>query len=147
MKFLKAAGAHLRRACIYFTVFQFAVTAIFQITAQNGGRGQFLIFTVELAVFAFSVALAFAEDILRINNLSLYLRILLHFLCCAAAVILLFRIVAGDMFRANSLLFIAAGFILLYAVAAAVVLIIKRIKDGKKSDESEYTSQFKGKNQ
>ena len=130
MKFLKWAGAHLRDACIYFTVFQFAVTAIFQLTAENGGRGQFLIFGVELAVFAFSFALACAADILKIKKISLPLRILIHFLCCIAAV---------------SLLFIVLGFALIYIVIAAAALLILHVKNKKISDDSEYESMFKGK--
>ncbi|MBQ1846667.1 MAG: hypothetical protein II135_01555 [Clostridia bacterium] len=145
MKFLKWAGAHLRDACIYFTVFQFAVTAIFHLTAENGGRGQFLIFGVELAVFAFSFALACAADILKIKKISLPLRILIHFLCCIAAVSLLFRIVAGDLFKVNSLLFIVLGFALIYIVIAAAALLILHVKNKKISDDSEYESMFKGK--
>lgn len=147
MKFLKSVGVHLRDACIYFTVFQFAVTAIYQLTAKNGGKGQFLLFFTELTVFAFSVALSFAADILKIKSLSPFVRVLLHFLCCLAAVALLFIIVAGDLFRVNSLLFILLGFSLLYIVTASVTALIIRAVNGKKKDESEYEKQFGGKRQ
>ena len=147
MKFFKWVLTHLRDACIYFTVFQFAVTAVFQLTAENGGKGQFLIFTVELAVFAFSFLLAAAADIFKIKKLSLLLRILLHFLCCLLAVFLLFSIVSGDMFKVNSLLFIMFGFAALYIVCAAVAVIIIHVRNKKISDESEYESQFSGKKQ
>ena len=147
MKFFKWLITHLRDACIYFTVFQFAVTAVFQMTAADGGKGQFLIFSVELAVFAFSFALAAAADIFKIKPLSLPVRVLLHFLCCLAAVFLLFRIVAGDMFKVNSLLFIMIGFAFLYIVGAAVVLTVIHFRNKKISDNSEYESQFKGKKQ
>ena len=143
MKYLKWIGSHLRDACVYFTVFQFAVTAIFQLTAADGGKGQFLMFYVELAIFAFSVALAFAAEILKIKKLSLFLRILLHFLCCVAALFLLFRIVAGDMFKVNSLLYITIGFAALYVIVAAVAVAILHFRKEKTSDGSEYVSQFK----
>lgn len=146
MKFFKWVLTHLRDACIYFTVFQFAVTAIFQLTAENGGKGQFLLFTVELAVFAFSLLLAIAADIFKIKKISLFLRILLHFLSCLIAVFLLFSIVSGDMFKVNSLLFIMFGFAVLYIVCAAIAVLIIHIKNKKTSDNSEYESQFSGKN-
>ena len=146
MKYLKWAAVHLRDACIYFTVFQFVVAALFQMTAESGGKGEFLIFSVEVAVFVFSFVLASAADILKIKSISLPIRLLLHFLCCLAAVYALFRIISRNMFKANSFLYVMLGFAFLYVVGALVAVVIIHLVNKKKSDESEYKNQFTGKN-
>ena len=142
MKYLKWAGSHLRDACIYFTVFQFVVAALFQLTAESGGKGEFLIFSVEIAVFVFSFVLAAAADIFRIKNVSLGIKLLLHFLCCLAAVYILFRIISRNMFKANSFLYVMVGFAFLYVVGALIAVLVIRLVKKKKSDEAEYESQF-----
>ncbi len=43
MKYLKIILSHLKTACVYFTVSQLFITALFQITAKNGAEGLSLI--------------------------------------------------------------------------------------------------------
>lgn len=142
MKALKWIGEHFRSACVYFTVFQLVISAIFQVNAESGGRGQFLIFSTELILVGFSLVMAFAADIFKIKQLSFPVQLLLHFLSYLAAVFVLFRLVTGDLTKVKSLLFIMFGAAAVYLVCAAIVIIIRAVKNRREKEDQPYVSQF-----
>ena len=143
MKFISYVGARLARACVYFTVTQFFITAMFQLTAKDGSRGQFLLFDVEIVLFAFSLVMAFAQDILFVKRLSFPVRLLLHFLVTMAALFVLFSIVTNDLSNATRMVFLLSGAAAVYAVGAAAALIVRAVRGGHKTDGKEYTPMFK----
>jgi hypothetical protein len=143
MKFLKWAGKRLVRACIYFTVTQFFITAMFQTMAKDGSRGQFLLFDIEVVLFGFSLIMALAQDIFGINRLSFPIRLLIHFLVTMAALFGLFSIITGQLTNVTRLIYLLSGAAVIYAVGAAVVLTVRAVKNKRTSDDKEYTPMFK----
>ena len=142
MKFLQWAGKRLVRACIYFTAAQLFITAMFQLSAKDGSQGHFLMFDIEIVLLGFSIVMALAQDILTVRRLSLPIRVLLHFLSTMLALFLLFRIVTGQITNVTRLVYLLAGAAFIYAVAAAVILIVRAVRGGHKTDSKEYTPKF-----
>lgn len=140
MKYLKIIGEHLRAACVYFAAAQILIAAVYQFSgaAEKGG---FITLWVELMLFGFSVLFAVAQDIFKIEKLSLMIRTVLHFLCCMLIVFLLYVAINGKDFRAQQIVFVLVAAVFLYAVIAAVALPI-RFRKSKKQEE-EYTPVFK----
>ena len=141
MKYLKTVASHLALACIYFTVAQMVITGVFQLTAQNGSKGQFLIFEVEIILFVFSVAMAVIQDVFRIGKLSFGVRLLIHFLLSMLAVFLLFLSVTKQITNARSMVLIMVAAAVIYALFAAVFITVRAVK-AKNSSRKEYRPMF-----
>lgn len=145
MKYLKIVLEHLKTACVYFTVSQFFITAVYQITAQNGTKGQFLLFETELILLLFSVVMSVIQDVFKIKKLSFGVKLLIHFLCTVAAVVLMFISVTKDMTNARTVVFLMIFTTVIYAVFAVIALIVKLSKDKKEKESEEYKPMFKDK--
>lgn len=143
MKFLEWAGKRLARACIYFTATQFFITAMFQLSAKDGSRGQFLLFDIELVLFGFSIIMAVAQDIFTVKRLSFPIKLLLHFLVTMAALLLLFGIVTGQLTNVTRLIYLLTGAAVLYAVFAAVLAAVRAVRKKKEGENKQYTPMFK----
>ena len=142
MDFLKAAAKRLGRACIYFTVSQFFITAMFQLSAKDGSRGQFLLFDIEIVLFCFALVMALAQDLFSIKKLSFAVQLLIHFLVTMIALFLLFRIVTGQITNVTRLIYLLAGAAFIYALVAAVVITVRAVRKGHRTDGKEYTPKF-----
>lgn len=145
MKYFKTVLEHIKTACIYFTVSQFFITAIYQLTAQNGTKGQFLLFEVELLLFLFSVVMAVIQNVFRIKKLSFGVKLLIHFFLCMAAVFLLFLSVTKEIASARSVVLLMIFAAVIYAVFAVIMVIIKLNRDKKEKESAEYKPMFKDK--
>ena len=143
MKYLKIVLEHLKAACVYFTVSQFFITAVYQLTAQNGTKGQFLLFETELILLLFSVVMSVIQDVFKIKKLSFGVKLLIHYLLCMAAVVLMFISVTKDMTNARSVVFLLIFATIIYAVFAVFALIVKFSKDKKEKESEEYKPMFK----
>ena len=145
MKYLKIVLDHLKAACVYFTVSQLFITAVYQITAQNGTKGQFLLFETEMILLLFSVAMAVIQDVFKIKKLSFGLRLLIHFLLTMAAVVLTYVAVTKEITNARSVVFLMIFAAVIYAVFAVVAVIVKLSRDKKEKESAEYKPMFKDK--
>ena len=145
MKYLKIVLEHIKTACVYFTVSQFFITAIYQITAENGTKGQFLLFETELLLLLFSVSMALIQDVFKIKKLSFGVKLLIHFLLTMAAVFLLFLSVTKQITSARSFAFLMIFTAVIYAVFAVVMIIVYIAADKKKKESAEYKPMFKEK--
>ena len=58
------------------------------------------------------------------------------------ALFLLFRIVTGQITNVTRLVYLLAGAAFIYAVAAAVILMVRAVRGGHKTDSKEYTPKF-----
>lgn len=142
MKYLKIILSHLKTACVYFTVSQLFITALFQITAKNGAEGRFLLFDVELVLLGFSVVMSVVQDVFGIKKLSFGVRLIIHFLLTMAALFLLFRIVTGQIANTRSVILMMAICAVIYAVFAAVLIIVRVFRKKKDDENKEYKSMF-----
>ena len=146
MKYLKIVLLHIKTACVYFTVSQFFITAVYQLTAQNGTKGQVVLFETELILLLFSVVMSVIQDVFKIKKLSFGLKLLIHYLLCMAAVVLMFIAVTKDITNARSILFMLIFATVIYAVFAVIAVIVKLSKDKKEKESEEYKPMFKDKN-
>ncbi|MBR6920722.1 MAG: DUF3021 family protein [Clostridia bacterium] len=145
MKYLKIIGSNLKNACVYFAVTQLFITAIFQLTAGEGSKGQFLMFDIELLLLGFSIVMAVIQNVFKIKKLSLAVKLLIHFLLTMAALFGLFITVTGQITNVRSVVFLMSAAAVVYAVFAAVVVIIHVFKRKREEQNKEYTPVFKDK--
>lgn len=143
MKYLKIIGANLKNACVYFVITQLLITAIFQISAQNGSKGQFLMFDIELILLGFSLVMALIQNILKIKKLSVAVKLLIHFLLTLAALFVMFWAVTGQITNIRSILFLMSGAVAVYSIFAAIYVIVYLIRKKKAEQNKEYTPVFK----
>ena len=145
MKYLKIIGSNLKNACVYFAVTQLFITAIFQLTAGEGSKGQFLMFDIELLLLGFSIVMAAIQNIFKIKKLSLAVKLLIHFLLTMAALFGLFVTVTGQITNVRSIVFLMSAAAVVYAIFAAVVIIVRAVKRKREEQNKEYTPMFKEK--
>ena len=146
MKYLKIIGSNLKNACVYFAVTQLFITAIFQLTAGEGSKGQFLMFDIELLLLGFSIVMAVIQNVFKIKKLSLAVKLLIHFLLTMAALFGLFITVTGQITNVRSVVFLMSAAAVVYAVFAAVVIIVRAVKRKREEQNKEYTPVFEKKN-
>ncbi len=145
MKYLKTIGLHLMTACVYFTVTQLLITAIFQITAQQGSKAQFLPFDIEIIVLGFSVVMALIQDVFKIKKLSFAVKLLIHFLLSMASFFGLFALVTGQITNFKAVLILMSGTATVYAVFAGIASLIYVLRKKKAEKNKEYTPVFRDK--
>lgn len=98
----------------------------------------------ELILLAFSVAMAYIQDVLKIKSISMTARVLLHALCYTASVFLLFVAVTKQISNIPALLFILVGALGVYAIVGGAALAVYLVNNRTKPKGEEYVSQFKG---
>lgn len=145
MKFLKITASNIKNACVYFAVSQLFITALFQITAKSGSKGQFMTFDVEIILLGFSVAMALIQNVFKIKKLSLGVKLLIHFLLTMAAVFVLFLSVTGQITNTKPMIFIMSAAAVVYAVFAFIVIVINLSRKKRDEENKEYTPMFKNK--
>ena len=146
MKYLKIIGSNLKNACVYFVFTQLFITGVFQLTAGNGSKGQFLMFDIELILLGFSVVMAAIQNIFKIKKLSLAVKLLIHFLLTMAALFVMFISVTGQITNIRSVLFLMSAAVAVYAIFAVVIVLINLSRKKKEEQNKEYTPMFKEKN-
>ena len=145
MKYLKIVGLNLKNACVYFGFTQLFITARFQITAQNGAKGQFLMFDVEIIILCFSLIMALIQNVFKIKKLSFAVKLLIHFLLTLAALFGLFIAVTGQITNIRSVVFLMSGAVAVYSVFAVIMVLIHVARKKREEKNKEYTPVFTGK--
>ena len=145
MKYLKIIGTNLKNACVYFVFTQLFITAVFQLTAKEGSKGQFLMFDIELILLGFSVVMAAIQNIFKIKKLSVAVKLLIHFLLTMAALFVLFITVTGQITNVKSILFLMSAAVVIYSIFAAIFLLIHYTRNKREEKNKEYTPMFKDK--
>ena len=145
MKYLKIIGSHFMRACVYFTFTQLLITAIFQISAKDGSKGQFLLFDIELIILGFSVVMALIQDVFKIKKLSFAVKLLIHFLLTMASFFGLYALVTGQITNFKAVLTLMAVTATVYAVFAGIAALVYVLRKNKADKNKEYTPVFKEK--
>lgn len=144
VKVLKHIAKHFCTACVYFTLVQLFITVVFQLLSQQTANATFMPMETELILLAFSVAMAYIQDVLKIKSISLTARVLLHALCYTASVFLLFVAVTKQISNIPALLFILVGALGVYAIVGGAALAVYLVNNRTKPKGEEYVSQFKG---
>ena len=144
MKYLKIIIDHLKRTCVYFTVSQLLVTAVYQISAQYDTKeGKFILFETEMILLLFSVVMALIQDVFKIKKLSFGVKLTIHFILTMTALFVLMLIIRGNQIRSIVVLLALAAVI--YAIGAAVVIIIRIARKKREDQDKAYTPMFKEK--
>ena len=144
MKYLKIIGMQLMTACVYFTAAQLIITAMFQLTAQEGAKAQFLPFDVEVILLGFSLVMALIQNVFRIKKLSFAVKLLIHFFLTMAAFFGLFISVRQNT-DVNSILYPMLAIAAVYLVFAVIVVIVHISRKKKEEENKEYTPVFNDK--
>lgn len=145
MKYLKIIGTNLKNACVYFVFTQLFITAVFQLTAKEGSKGQFLMFDIELILLGFAIVMAAIQNIFKIKKLSVAVKLLIHFLLTMAALFVLFITVTGQITNVKSILFLMSAAVVIYSIFAAIFLLIHYTRKKREEKNKEYTPMFKDK--
>ena len=144
MKYLKIIIDHLKRTCVYFTVSQLLVTAVYQISAQYDTKeGKFILFETEMILLLFSVVMALIQNVFKIKKLSFGVKLTIHFILTMTALFVLMLIIRGNQIRSIVVLLALAAVI--YAIGAAVVVIIRIARKKREDQDKAYTPMFKEK--
>ena len=144
MKFLKTAGEILRSGCVIFSIISLAFfTAGAAMAAANTAANSDINVKSLWMFFLFSVLLAAANRILRIDSVHAALRLLIHF-AASAAIYFVTVVLFGDYISSGSQVLVAMTlFLVIYLVSAVFILIWMGRRKRKASDRKEYVSQFK----
>lgn len=145
MKYLKIIGTNLKNACVYFVFTQLFITAVFQLTAKEGSKGQFLMFDIELILLGFAIVMAAIQNIFKIKKLSVAVKLLIHFLLTMAALFVLFITVTGQITNVKPILFLMSAAVVIYSIFAAIFLLIQYTRKKREEKNKEYTPMFKDK--
>lgn len=100
-------------------------------------------FTTVLMVLIFSFAVSFANVLLKIDRITLVLRIIIHYAVLSAAFYVIFILWSGFSSKALFSFFTMCAYTLFYIAVMFTVYGISRIRRRKKADkENNYESQF-----
>ena len=144
MKFLRTAGEILRSGCVIFSIISLAFfTAGAAMAAANTAANSDINVKSLWMFFLFSVLLAAANRILRIDSVHAALRLLIHF-AASTAIYFVTVVLFGDYISSGSQVLVAMTlFLVIYLVSAVFILIWMGRRKRKASDKKEYVSQFK----
>ncbi len=136
----------LTDACVYFTAAELFIIAIAELFRVNdpvagGGISVFLSLASALTILVACVIMS-AMRLIFETDLAGVLQVVLHFFGSLIAYSLVFIVIPGA-WRDFGASFARVGiFLLLYFVILIISLIVKSLKQKRRSDDSEYESQF-----
>ena len=140
MKVLQKTAAILKNACVIFAVVTFLICALGALLSDGKLATTF---PALLGFFAFSLILSCLNEILKIKTIPLPFRMAIHFIGTMACFYGVFIRVGAFSDKVSGTLIIMALSAVLYAVAAALILIVAHVRKSKKRDSEKYETQFK----
>lgn len=146
MKIYKTLKKIISDACVYYTAAEFAVLLIatgFSETSPEagGGVGMFLSLGASALIFLACLIMSALNLVFRLD-LSLALRILIHFIGSLAAYAVVFIIIPGVWNDFTAIFVRLSVFAVLYVIIALIALLVRSIIINRRADELEYESQF-----
>lgn len=146
MNVLKKLKQILYSACLYFTAAEFLIliiaSAFNNIAPENGGTaGKFLSLGSAALIFAACIIVAALNLVWRLDY-SISVRVLLHFVGCLIAWIMITIIIPGVYTDIAQIIVRSLIFAVLYLVIAFIVFIINSIKKNRNTEDLEYEPKF-----
>jgi hypothetical protein len=146
MNILKKFNKILRDACVYFTASEFflllVATGYSEISPESGGGIGFFLSLGSSALIFLACLIMSALNLTFKLDLSMALRLLIHFIGSLIAFGVVFILIPG-IWNDFTAIFVRLGvFAVIYLVIAFVVMIVRSIQKNRKTDELEYESQF-----
>lgn len=140
MKALNKIKAIVLGGCAIFTAVTFFMCALG--TLFSDGKLA-TTFPALLGFFVFSLVLSCLGEVLKIKSIHPALRIVLHFIGSMVCFYGVFIRLGAFSEKISGKLVIMVLSAIIYAVIAAVILIIRHIRFGLKRDNEKYEAQFK----
>ena len=146
MNLKKQIGKIISDACVYFTAAEFAVLVIAAGFAEldpasGGGAGKFLSLGSAALILLACLIMSALNLVFRLE-LSGSIKVMLHFIGSLIAFGVVFIIIPGAWTDFGAIFVRLGVFIVVYAVIAAIAVIVNSVKKNRKADELEYESQF-----
>lgn len=146
MKIYKTLKKIISDACVYYTAAEFAVLLIAAGFSEmspeaGGGVGMFLSLGASALIFLACLIMSALNLVFRLD-LSLALRILIHFIGSLAAYAVVFIIIPGVWNDFTAIFVRLSVFAVLYVIIALIALLVRSIIINRRADELEYESQF-----
>lgn len=146
MKIYKTLKKIISDACVYYTAAEFAVLLIatgFSETSPEagGGVGMFLSLGASALIFLACLIMSALNLVFRLD-LSMSLRILIHFIGSLAAYAVVFIIIPGVWNDFAAIFVRLSVFAVLYVIIALIALLVRSVIINRRADELEYESQF-----
>lgn len=146
MNLKKQIGKIISDACVYFTAAEFAVLLIATGFAEldpaaGGGAAKFLSLGSAALILLACLIMSALNLVFRLD-LSGSVRLLLHFIGSLIAFGVVFIIIPGAWNDFAAIFVRLGAFVVVYAVIAAIAVIVKSVKNNRRADELEYESQF-----
>lgn len=146
MKIYKTLKKIISDACVYYTAAEFAVLLIAAGFSEmspeaGGGVGMFLSLGASALIFLACLIMSALNLVFRLD-LSLALRILIHFIGSLAAYAVVFIIIPGVWNDFTAIFVRLSVFAVLYVIIALIALLVRSVIINRRADELEYESQF-----
>ncbi len=142
MALLKKAKSILVNTCVIFSLTVFLVLSLWAAISGSKLASTEMLLIQALIALAFSFIIACLNEIFKVRSLKIFWRVFIHFAGCMLCFYLFF-IRMGSYAEKNSgelIIMILVG--LIYVVIAAIVLLVRHIRNRKVSDGEKYEAQF-----
>lgn len=130
--FLRGLGRMMTQACILFTCL---VLFVFVIGSAIPGFGNAIELYNVLVIFLFSILFAAANLLLRVERLSLVLRVLAHFAATALGFYVVFILIAAKGTTPIATFVLLLFYTIIYAVLMGVYLFLFHTLSQKKEEK------------
>ena len=142
MHFFKKIKSIFSNTCIIFSLTVLLVLGAWAAISSQKVASTSLLFSQALGVFAFSFLLSCINKILKIRALKFFVRVLIHFAGFMLIFYLFFIRISNYAENSSGTFLIMLLVGIIYAVIAAVALIVRHLSAKKKQDNEKYESQF-----
>lgn len=127
-----------KNACVIFSAIILAFYFIGRIFLPNMSITP----TATIVFFAFSIALAFVNEIFFIERLPLIVKCILHFFAALALTIVCFALSGKFAENGPAILILSFAFAVIYWIGASIALIVSGVKNKNKNKEQKYEKMF-----